>query len=156
MKPLLVAASALVLVLAGCGDGQRAPKGVSKIDLRAPIRITHHNQHPRIFSRRITDPSQVARFVAWFDALKPAGGNSNIVCAGGLSADVTFIFRSASGAKLASAVAPPAPAGNCDPIHFKLPGRQETLLVDGRGMALIGRVKRLLGPGFRPVVGYLG
>jgi hypothetical protein len=69
---------------------------------------------------------------------------------------VTFIFRSASGAKLASAFAPPAPAGNCDPIHFDRPGRQEAVLVDGRGEPLIGHVKGLLGPGFRPVVGYLG
>jgi hypothetical protein len=156
MKLLLLGASALLVVVAGCGGSQRVPKGVSEIDIRAPVRITHHNQKPRIFSRRVTDPSQVARLVAWFDALKPAGGNSNIVCAGGLSADVTFIFRSASGAKLASAFAPPAPAGNCDPIHFDRPGRQEAFLVDGRGKPLIRRVERLLGPGFRPVVGYAG
>ena len=109
-----------------------------------------------MFSREITAPSQVKTIIAWFDTLKEPG-KSNIACAGGYAADVTFTFRSPNGAEMATANSPPATAGNCDPIHLTVRGHQETLLVDSNPrMSLIDCVKRLLGPRFRPAIGYLG
>jgi hypothetical protein len=157
MKRLLLAASPLVLVLAACGGAHRLPKGVGEIDVRAPVgRPTRSPSLPQIFSRRITDPAQVKSIVGWFDSLKRPG-KSEIACAGGYSSDVTFTFRSLNGNELASANSPPARADDCNPIHLTLRGQQEAFLVDsGQGMALIGRIKRLFGPRFRPVIGYLG
>jgi hypothetical protein len=156
MKRLLLAAGALVFVLAACGGSQRVPKGVSEVDIRAPVRVTKNPNPPDIFSRRITDPSQVKRIIGWFDSLQRLG-NNNTFCAGGLAADVTFTFRSANGVDLAKAYSPPSVADTCDPIHFTTRGRQETFLVDGnQATPLIGRVRSLLGPRFRPTFGYLG
>jgi hypothetical protein len=156
MKRLLVAANALVFVLAACGGSQRVPKGVSEVDIRAPVRITKSPTRPEIFSRRITDPSQVKRIIGWFDSLQPAG-NYNTLCAGGLAAEVTFTFRSATGVELAKAYSPPEVADTCDTIHFTTRGQHETFLVDAnQATPLIGRVKRLLGPRFRPTFLYLG
>jgi len=158
MKRLLLAASALVLVLAACGGSQRVPKGVSEIDIRTLVPdVRSVTDRPRVFSRSITDPSEVERIIGWFDALKPPGTTS-IACAGGLAANVTFTFRSADGAELAKANSPPAPTDACNPIHFfTLRGQQENFLVDNnQGPALIGRVKHLLGTRFRPIRGYLG
>lgn len=135
------------------------PKGVSEIDVRAPVgRPTRGASPAHIFSRRITDPAQVKSIVGWFDSLERPR-KTNVGCAGGFALDVTFTFRSPNGEELASANGPPATAGTCDPIHFTVRGRgrQETFLVDGNpGSALIGRVKRLLGPRFQPAVGVLG
>ena len=158
MKRLLLVASASLLVFAGCRGGHRVvPRGVSEIDIRAPVgRPTRPPNPPHIFLRKITDPSQVKSIIGWFNSLKQPG-KSSIVCAGGYAANVTFTFRSPNGAELASANSPPATAGNCDPVHLTIHGQQETFLVDSnQGMALIDNVKRLLGPRFRPAIGYLG
>src|SRR5438093_1540410 len=83
MKRSLLAGSALVLVLAGCGGSQRVPKGVTEIDIRAPGRISLRPNHPNPgISRRVTDRSQVQQIITWFDSLKPPG-KSSYGCAGG-------------------------------------------------------------------------
>jgi hypothetical protein len=103
MKRLLIAAAPLVLLLAACGGSQRVPRGVSEIDIRAPGRISRSRTHPSpIISRRVTDPSEVKSIIDWFNGLRPPG-KVNYGCAGGLGADVTFTFRSPSGAELAKA-----------------------------------------------------
>jgi len=80
MKRLLLAASALVLVLAACGGSQRVPKRVSEIDIRTLVPdVRSVTDRPRVFSRSITDPSEVERIIGWFDALKPPGTTS-IAC----------------------------------------------------------------------------
>jgi hypothetical protein len=156
MRRLLLTASALAFVLAACGGSQRVPNGVSEIDIRAPVRITTSPEAPDIFSRRVTDPAQVRRIIGWFDSLQQPGSN-NTLCAGGLVADVTFTFRSANGVDLAKAFSPPAVAEACDTIQFSAHRLLETSLVDGnQATPLIGRVKRLLGPRFRPVGGIAG
>jgi hypothetical protein len=158
MRCLLLAASPLVLVLAACAGGQRVPNGVSEIDIRAPVQLEtpRHPQPPKVFSRTVTNPSQVSRVVDWFDSLQPPG-KTDYVCAGGLGASVRFTFRSANGAELARAYSPPAKAGPCDTIQFTPSGQQEAFLVDGnQGASLIGRLKRLLGPRFRPTGVYYG
>jgi hypothetical protein len=157
MKRLLVVASAFVLLLTACGGGHRVPKDVSEIDVRAPVgRPTRSPSPPHIFFRRITDPAQVKSIIGWFDSLERPG-NKEIACAGGYALDVTFTFRASNGAELASANSPPATADSCDPIHLTIRGQREKFLVDGnQGLALIDRVKRLLGPRFRPAIGYLG
>jgi hypothetical protein len=155
MKPLLLAVSGLVLVLAACGGSHTVPKGVSEIDIRAPGIPLSLRKPSQAISRSVTDPSQIKRIIDWFDSLKRPG-NTNVACAGGLAANVTFTFRSAGDAELAKANSPPAAAHACDPIHFTIRGQQETFLVDSsQGTALIDRVQRLLGTKF-PVKGYLG
>ena len=146
MKRLLLAASALVLVLTACGGSQRVPKGVSEIDIRAPLRINLRPAPPQIFSRSVTDPSQVKRIINSFDSLR-LPGKPNYGCAGGLDTDVTLTFRSANGAELAKAYSPPAAAHYCDPIFLTVSGRRQTILIDSKGMTLIGQMKRSSAPG---------
>jgi hypothetical protein len=147
----------LVLVLSACGGAHRVPEGVSEIDIRASVRqLTRPPSLPYIFSRRITDPSQVKRIIGWFNSLKRPGRGA-VVCGGGYDANVTLTFRSPDGAALEIAHSPPARAGICDPIHLTIFGHHETVLVDSnQGMSLIDRFKRLLGRRFRPVGVYLG
>jgi hypothetical protein len=99
-------------------------------------------------SRYVTAPAKVARIGRWFDALnivQPGQGAAR--CAIGPLYNVKFVFRSGSGAKLASAIVPAGPADGCDPIKFTLGGRPQTPLIDstpGKGKAFIDRVQRLL------------
>jgi hypothetical protein len=153
---LIVAASALVLVLAACGGSQRVPKGVGEIDVRAPGRISQKPNHPNPgISRRVTDPSQVKDISRWFDSLKPPGKTS-YGCAGGPAASVRFTFRSANGAELARAYSAPTAAGPCDPIHFTVDGQPEVFLVDtNQATPLIQQVQHLLGVKFHNDL-YLG
>jgi hypothetical protein len=156
MKRSLLAASALVLVLAGCGGSQRVPNGVTEIDIRAPGRISLRPNHPNPgISRRVTDPSQVKRITGWFDSLKPPGKTS-YGCAGGPALSVRFTFRSANGDEWAKAYSAPAPACPCDTIQFTAGGQPEMFLVDGnQATPLIHRVQRMLGVKFHDDL-YLG
>jgi hypothetical protein len=149
MKRSLLAASALVLVLAGCGGSQRVPNGVTEIDIRVPGRISLRPDHPNPgISRRITEPSEVKRITGWFDSLKPPGKTS-YGCAGGPALSVRFTFRSASGDELAKAYSAPAPAGPCDAIELSVGGQPEMFLVDSdQATPLIHRVQRMLGVKF--------
>jgi hypothetical protein len=99
-------------------------------------------------SRHVTAPAKVARIVRWFDALNIVQpGQGPVHCAIGPLYDVKFVFRSASGAELASAIVPAGPADGCDPIRFTLGGHPQTPLIDstpGQGKFFIARVQRLL------------
>ena len=156
MKRSLLAASALVLALAGCGGSQRVPNGVTEIDIRAPGRISLRPNHPNPgIARRVIDPSQVKRITGWFDSLRPPGRTSYL-CAGGPALSVRFTFRSANGDELAKAYSAPARAGPCDTIEFTVGGQSEMFLVDSnQATPLIRRVQRMLGVKFHDDL-YLG
>ena len=95
------------------------------------------------------------RITGWFNSLEQPG-TSSVICAGGYASTVTFTFRSSTGSELATADAPPVRADSCDPIRLIIGGQGWSLVDRAKGMALIDYLKRLLGPRFRPVVGYLG
>ncbi|MGH2977830.1 MAG: hypothetical protein ACRDKC_05600 [Gaiellaceae bacterium] len=106
-------------------------------------------------SRRVTNPAQVARIVRWFDALNVVQPGKEIVsCPLVLAAKVTFVFRSASGDALASAMVPSQGAADgCNPIQFSVHGKRQTPLIDatpGKGKSFADRVQRLLGMSFNP------
>jgi hypothetical protein len=116
------------------------PAGVRDIDIRDGR-----------LARRVRDQAKVARIVRWFDALDVAPPTVHIYCPLILAARVTFVFRSAGGARLASAIVPSRPANACDSIAFSIHGHRQTPLVDvtlGR-RAFVNRVQRLLGVCFR-------
>ncbi len=116
------------------------PAGVRGIDIR--------NGRLR---RRVTDPARLTRIVRWFDALNVVQPGTNVVgCPLILASRVTFVFRSAGGAELASAVAPSAPASGCYPIEFTIGRKRQTPLIDStsRKGAFVYRVQRLLGVRF--------
>jgi hypothetical protein len=116
------------------------PAGVREIDIR--------DGH---VARRVTDPAKVARIVRWFDALDVVQpGSAYVRCAAILVSRATFVFRSATGAKLASAVVPSEPADGCDAITFSIRGHLQTPLIDGvfGRRAFVNRVQRLLGVRF--------
>ena len=99
-------------------------------------------------SRHVTALVKVAWIVRWFDALNIVQpGQGAVGCAIGPPYSVKFVFRSASGAELASAIVPAGPTDACDPIRFTLRGRPQTPLIDstpGQGKFFIDRVQRLL------------
>jgi hypothetical protein len=99
-------------------------------------------------SRHATARTKVARIVHWFDALNIVQpGQGAVHCAIGPLYDVKFLFRSGSGAELASAIVPAGPTDGCDPIRFTLGGHPQTPLIDstpGQGKFFIARVQRLL------------
>lgn len=112
------------------------PAGVREIDIR-----------DETVSRRVTDAGQVARIVRWFDSLNVAQPGPSVGCMVTAASQATFVFRSASGARLAGAVVPSGPANNCDSIRFSVGGKRQTPLIDatmGKN-AFVFRVERLLG-----------
>jgi hypothetical protein len=112
------------------------PAGVREIGIR--------DEH---VVRRVVDRAKVARIVRWFDALDVAPPGVHVDCMPILASRATFVFRSASGARLATAVIPSRPADGCDSIAFSIRGRRQAPLVDGAfGLrAFVNRVQRLLG-----------
>jgi hypothetical protein len=167
MRRLLLAASAVVLVLAACGGSQRVPKGVTEIDVHSPgpLHLSTHRSHGHIYRspghpspvifRRVIDASQVERIDSWFDSLK-SPGKASYGCAGGPALSVRFTFRSANGDEVATAYSAPVRAGHCDMIELAVAGQQETFFIDSsHGPSLIRRVQRLLGVKF-PDDLYLG
>jgi hypothetical protein len=115
------------------------PAGVREIDIR--------DEH---VARRVTDPAKVARIVRWFDGLNVTPPGVHVECMALIASRATFVFRSAGGAKLASAVVPSRPADGCDAISFSIRGHEQTPLVDGvfGRRAFVNRVQRLLGVRF--------
>jgi hypothetical protein len=100
--------------------------------------------------RAVTRPANVARIVRWFDALDvlPAAGIFNCPIMAG--SRVTFVFRSAAGARLASAVASSVPATGCSPVEFTIGSERQKPLVDrDYRHPFISRVQRLLHLRFR-------
>lgn len=97
--------------------------------------------------RLVTDPAKVARIVRWFDGLNVAPPDAHVICGATIASRARFVFRSASGARLATAVVPSRPGDGCSPILFSIGGRRQAPLVDatfGR-RAFVNRVQRLLG-----------
>jgi hypothetical protein len=106
-------------------------------------------------SRKVRDSASVARIIRWFDALNVVQpGQGRVGCRIGAPYHVPFVFRSSTGAKLASAIVPSEPADGCDAITFKIGGTQQTALIDatpGGHKAFVDRVQRLLGLRFKTV-----
>lgn len=105
-------------------------------------------------ARRVTDPRQVGRIVRWFDALNVVQPRTYVMgCVLVLTVPVRFVFRSAKGAALASAVVPSVPASSCEQIRFTRHGQPQTPLIDSTpegGDSFIERVPRLLRVRFGP------
>jgi hypothetical protein len=112
------------------------PAGVRRIDIRdGAVR------------RRVTDPAQVTQIVRWFNALHVSQPGPAVECVAILALQATFVFRSASGARLATAGVPSTTATNCDSIAFSIGGKRQGPLIDatmGKN-AFAFRVERLLG-----------
>ncbi|HLX32821.1 MAG TPA: hypothetical protein VKR79_08655 [Gaiellaceae bacterium] len=115
---------------------ERVPAGVTEIDVRAPK-----------VSRHVTGPAKVATIVRWFDALPISPPGVVLPCPLVIGPKIEFVFRSASGARLASASAPSlGKAWICDAIAFSIHGHRQTALVDAqRGHGFVYRVQHLLG-----------
>jgi hypothetical protein len=131
------------------------PAAVREIDIRSlRLQSALRRAGARKVSRRVTDPRKVARIIRWFDALNVVQPNTYVVgCQLVLSVPVRFVFRSAPGATLASAIAPSVPASTCEQIQFTIRGQPQPSLVDStpeQGMAFIDRVQRLLRVRFGP------
>lgn len=112
------------------------PAAVRKIGIRST-----HTWHVR-------DPAKVARIIRWFDALYVRQPNPVGFCPYISSVPVWFVFRSASGAELASATVPSVGSDGCDPIQFTIGATPQTELVDStplNGHSFAQRVARLLG-----------
>jgi hypothetical protein len=106
-------------------------------------------------SLHITDPSQVERIVAWFNALSRWRERrlGEIRCGdAAFGRPLTFVFRAANGANLGMAFSPANPTSYCDPIGFTAAGQpdtSETSLLDRSGTnSFLGRVGHLLGVSF--------
>jgi hypothetical protein len=115
------------------------PAGVREIDIR-----------DQKLARHVTDPAQVKEIVRWFDALHVSQPGPSVGCIAVLGSNVGLVFRSASGARLASARVPSYPANNCDSIAFSIGGKRQWSLIDatnGRD-AFVERLQRLLGVRF--------
>ena len=113
------------------------PVGVHEIDIR--------DGH---LTRLVGDPSKIGRIIRWFDALNVVqAGTIGIHCPLILATRAKFVFLSASGARLATAIVPSQPANACDSISFSIRGHRQTPLIDaGFGRrAFVNRVQRLLG-----------
>ena len=112
------------------------PRGVREIDIR-----------DRHLARRVADATLIARIVRWFDRLNVVQPGPVVECPLILATRATFVFRSASGARLATALVPSRPANACNAIAFSIRGHRQRPLIDaayGRG-AFVNRVQRLLG-----------
>jgi hypothetical protein len=115
------------------------PAGVREIDIR--------DEH---IVRRIVDRGKVGRIVRWFDALNVVPPGAHVICGALVASKVRLTFRSASGGKLATAIAPSRPGDGCAPISFSIRGRRQAPLIDGvfGRRAFVNRVQRLLGVRF--------
>lgn len=115
---------------------EAVPAGVGEIDIR-----------DKTVQVRVTDATKVAAIVGWFDALGVPPNGVHVECKLVIASRATFVFRSASGVELASALVPSEPADGCDPIAFSIGGKQQTPLIDTTAPkhAFILRVERLLG-----------
>ena len=96
--------------------------------------------------RQVVNAADVARIVRWFGELNVTPpGMGAVRCMLNLSAHVTFSFRSASRAIVASAVIPSGGASGCNPVTFTVGGKAQTPLVDTTALPFAQRVERLLG-----------
>ena len=131
----VIGLTASVLWIYPRSPSEKVPANVSEIVLRAP----------KIFVT-VTDPARVAKIVRWFDELPISPPGIFLSCPAILAAPATLSFRSAGGARLATATVPLTSAGVCDAIQFTIGGRHETPLIDRRsGPSFVLRLQRLLG-----------
>jgi hypothetical protein len=95
-------------------------------------------------SHRVTDPSQVAEIVRWFDAL-PVAPHVTPMCGPALGSSwIELVFRSADRKRLASASIPDQ-ASACAEAQFNIGGKTQTPLVDSpNGPSFVSRVEKLL------------
>lgn len=116
------------------------PAGVREVDV-----------HGAGVDRRVTDRAQVAQIVRWFDALNAYQPGPSVGCMAVLSLNVDFVFRSATGRQLATALVRSGQADNCSPIEFSVGGKRQTPLIDSSfgQHTFASRVQRLLGVRFR-------
>jgi hypothetical protein len=113
---------------------ERVPSGTSEIVLHAPRA-----------SVRVTDPAQVALLIRWFDALPISPPGIAVMCPLEAAPDITLSFRSARGDRLAQAKLPSTSADICDPIAYRIAGRDRKPLIDRpEGESFVRRLERLL------------
>lgn len=112
-----------------------------------PARVSEIDARDEGVARRVVDRAEVERIVRWFDALDVPPPGAHVICGPLVASNVRFTFRSARGAKLATAIAPSRPGDGCHPILFSIRGRRQAQLVDGvfGRRAFVNRVQRLLG-----------
>ena len=112
-----------------------------------PAAVREIDIHDGASRRRVVSAAKVGRIVRWFEALDVVQPGPVVECPLLLASRATFVFRSASGARLATAIVPSRPANLCDAIQFSIRGRRQKPLVDGAAGrdAFINRVQRLLG-----------
>jgi hypothetical protein len=117
------------------------PTGVREVDIRGAG-----------VDRRATDPTDVRHLVRWFDALNVTQPGPAVECMAIIDSSVTFVFRSASRAPLATAHVPSSGlANNCNSIRFSIGGSRQWPLIDTlltHGHYFVDRVQRLLGVRF--------
>ena len=110
------------------------PAGVREIDVKAP-KVT----------RRVTDPAKIGRIVHWFDRLPINPPGSSGPCGPVFAINVTLVFRSLSGTRVASAQVPAPRAGRCATIDFTIHGKRQMPLIDhSRGVSFAWRLEHLL------------
>src|SRR5262245_4534153 len=82
------------------------PAGVREIDIRSlRLQPALRRAGARRVTRRVTNPREVARITRWFNALNVVQPHTYVAgCMLVLSVPVRFVFRSTSGATLASAI----------------------------------------------------
>jgi hypothetical protein len=111
------------------------PAGVREIDVKAPH-----------VSRTVTNPAQIAKIVRSFDRLPITPPGVAAMCGAFLSTNVTLVFRSATGAAVATARVPAPRASICDTIDFTIHGKSQVPLIDNyRGESFAYRLQHLLG-----------
>jgi hypothetical protein len=93
------------------GTDLRVDVGVAWIYPRSPrevvpARVQTIEIRDRHLARRVTDPTEVARIVRWFDALNVVQPGPVVECPLLLASRARFTFRSAGGARLATATVP--------------------------------------------------
>jgi hypothetical protein len=134
----------------------RLEAGVAWIYPRSPREVVPAAVHEidirdRSLARRVVGRAKVDRITRWFDALDVLQpGHPVVECPLILATRVTFMFRSAGGARLATAIVPSRPATLCDAVAFSIRGTRQPPLVDGASGrdAFVNRVERLLGVRF--------
>jgi len=124
------------------------PDAVREVDIRSYV-PSHR------WTRRVTDPRELALIRRWFNDLNVVQPNTMVWCAAdGMSAwPVQFTFRAANGGKLASALVPPYAASSCGEIQFTSHGERQPPLIDStpfNGKAFVYRVEGLLGLSLGP------
>jgi hypothetical protein len=96
-------------------------------------------------SMKVTRSAEVASIVRRLDALPVSPPGVAIPCPAMVGPEIEISFRDARGAWLAEAKAPPARAGICNAIEFRVGGHAQQPLVDrSGGKSFVEHLQRLL------------